>query len=252
MKQFLTLQSISKSFPLEGKLSLSTLNDVSFSLETGSLVCIVGPSGCGKTTLLEIVAGLETPDRGAILYNNNPIPSLLGLSSYMMQSDTLFPWRTILENVLLPLEIQRKSKSYEAEKQAKELLKKFGLGAFMQYFPFQLSGGMLQRACLARAYMTGKELLLLDEPFGKLDALTKRSLHSWFLEQWEQHKKTILFVTHDVEEAILLSDRVIVLSPRPGIVVADIPIPLQRPRTIDLEEYGEFQKIKKEIFSYLQ
>ena len=251
MTALLSLQSVSKTFFPKGQASLPTLNDVSFSVNTGSLVCIIGPSGCGKTTLLELVAGLEKPDKGSILYKNNQTSHLLGLSAYMMQSESLLPWRTVLDNVVLPLEIRKNVSKKVAIQQATEILEQFGLGLFTKYYPSQLSGGMLQRVCLARAYMTGKEVLLLDEPFGKLDALTKRSMHSWFLEQWEHNKKTVLFVTHDVEEAVILADRVIILSSRPGNVLADIPITLKRPRTVLLEEARQFQEFKKLILSYL-
>lgn len=231
----LSLQNISFQYR-EGGRTVPALADVSFNVPAGQFVSIIGASGSGKSTLLQIVAGLLRPDNGQVLIDNKPQASQQKHIAYMPQQDALLPWRTVLDNVVLGPEV-RGSGRQDAVKHAKSLLPLFGLDGFGYAFPAQLSGGMRQRAALLRTFLIGSDILLLDEPFGALDALTRRELQGWLLDIWAKFSHTILFVTHDVEEAIYLSDRVVVLSARPGTVVHDFPIKFLRPRQQHFDPY---------------
>jgi NitT/TauT family transport system ATP-binding protein len=199
---------------------VEALAGVDLTLGAGEIVAIVGPSGCGKSTLLELVAGLQEPDAGAVAG-----PS----SSYMPQKDLLLPWRDALGNAALALEAGGTRRS-EARRRAAPLFERFGLGGFERTPPYELSGGMRQRVAFLRTLLPGRPLLLLDEPFASLDSLTRAEMQAWLAEALEAEPRTTLLVTHDVEEALYLADRVAVMSPRPGHVVAEIEVPLARPR----------------------
>ncbi len=243
-KAKLLIKKVTKTFP---KTNLEVLQNISLTVADGEFVSVLGPSGCGKSTLLDIIAGLTNCDAGDIILDDKTIGKKLGKVAYMMQDDNLFPWRNILDNVILPLEITGIKKSV-AEEEAKKLLSVFGLEKFVSYFPFMLSGGMRQRASLLRTYLSKKDVLLLDEPFAKLDALTRRQMQEWFLSIWQKDKRSVLFVTHDIDEAILLSDRIYVMSQRPGKIVAEISVKIKRPRKITDKEVAV---IKKQIISLL-
>ena len=215
----------------EGRARLTALSDLSLAVADGEFVALVGPSGSGKSTLLDIVAGLIEPDAGAVLLDGERLPARnrLGRSAYMRQRDLLLPWRTVVGNAALALEIAGVPKR-EAEARARIRLGEFGLAGRGDAYPAQLSGGMRQRVAFLRTILTGLPRLLLDEPFGALDALTRTELHAWLLGLWEREGQAVLLVTHDVEEAVLLADRAVVLSPAPGRLAHVEPIALPRPR----------------------
>lgn len=228
----LEVRDLSATF-VEDRRRLPVLRDVSFALQTNEFVSIVGPSGSGKTTLLDIVAGLLEPDSGLILLDGRPTsaPARLGVSAYMHQRDLLFPWRTALDNAAMGLQVQGSSRS-QARAAAEAQFPAFGLDGFEERYPAQLSGGMRQRVAFLRTMLTGQSLLLLDEPFGALDALTRATSQSWLQSLLTENPRTVLLVTHDVEEAIFLSDRILVLSERPGTIrtIETIVSPRPRPR----------------------
>jgi NitT/TauT family transport system ATP-binding protein len=197
------------------------LEGLDLKVRTGEVVAVVGPSGCGKSTLLELVAGLQEPDAGRV--------SVTGETAYMPQRDLLLPWRDALGNAALALECQGAAKA-AARERAEPLFERFGLAEFEHARPAELSGGMRQRVAFLRTLLAGRPLLLLDEPFGALDSITRASMQEWLAQALEVEPRTVLLVTHDVEEAILLADRVAVLSPRPGRVVAELEVGLPRPR----------------------
>ncbi|MCA1032665.1 ABC transporter ATP-binding protein [Bacillus timonensis] len=229
---------------------VTAITDISVHLKRGEFVSILGPSGCGKSTLLDIIAGLEIPTDGQVFYEGNVITGKKGFVSYMPQKDVLFPWRTVLENVIVPLELKNVTKKH-AMQEAKALLPLFGLENFANSYPDALSGGMRQRASFLRTYLSKKDCMILDEPFGRLDAITRVQMQQWLLSIWEQLEKSILMVTHDIDEAIMLSDRIYVLSPRPGKVIREIEISIDRPRTHESMTTEEFMSIKKSILHTL-
>lgn len=218
---------ISKSFRVDGQV-VCALQDVSLQAAEGEFVSLVGPSGCGKSTLLNLICGLMEPDSGTICLQGDHGPRL-GRVGLMPQQDLLLPWRRLLDNVLLGPEVQRRDRD-QARQEALSLLPLFGLQGFEQTYPNQLSGGMRQRAALLRTMLCHPSVLALDEPFGALDALTRRSMRDWLLQVWQRFRQTVIFVTHDVDEAIWLADRVLVMSPRPGTIALEVTVPLPRPR----------------------
>lgn len=224
----LEVRHVSKRFRANG-LEVKALEDVSFSVAPQEFVTIVGPSGSGKSTLFNLIVGLLEPDEGEICLDGQRCGERIGRVGYMPQRDLLLPWRSVLDNVIVPLELHGVPKG-TARQQARELLPLFGLDGFAEAYPAALSGGMRQRAALLRAVLTQRSLLLLDEPFGALDALTRRAMQDWLLGLWQRLGRTVLFITHDVDEAVYLGDRALVLSARPGRVVGEVPIPLPRPR----------------------
>lgn len=229
----LLLRGLSKSYSSSQKnLSMDVLQMLNLEVETGSFVSLIGPSGCGKSTICNLVAGIEVPDSGEIFLDGEAIQGTLGNVGYMPQKDLLLPWRTLLENVLLGCEILHKDKR-KAQVEAKEWLNQFGLSPFSEHYPHQLSGGMRQRGALLRTILFGKKTLLLDEPFGALDALTRREMQRWLLSIWNRTRHTVLLITHDIDEAILLSDRVVVLSQRPTRIICEFEIPFSHPRDPD-------------------
>jgi ABC-type nitrate/sulfonate/bicarbonate transport system ATPase subunit len=235
---YLSLQRVSKTF--NGERPVQALAEISFDIRQGEFVSLIGQSGSGKSTLCNLIAGLLTPDSGEIRLDGRLINGQTGHVGYMPQRDLLMPWRTVLQNVVLGAEIARQPLE-QARQRALALLPLFGLEGFADAYPRQLSGGMRQRAALLRTILMERPLLLLDEPFGALDALTRREMQHWLLTVWTQLQPTVLFVTHDVREAALLSDRVLVLSARPGRLIADVPIGLPRPRRESDEAFLRLQ-----------
>ena len=223
----LRIENVSKSFD-QRSTCIPVLDSISFDLHTGTWTTLLGPSGCGKTTLLKILAGLESPDSGRVIVEGSGT-SRLGSTAYLPQHDTLLPWRTALGNAILASEIDRKPIG-GAKKEAMELFEQFGLSGFESLYPSQLSGGMRQRLALIRTFLTHRSILLLDEPLGALDPLTRATLQKWLLGVWGELKKTVLLVTHDAEEALLLSDRILVLTERPARLQLDQAVSVERPR----------------------
>lgn len=223
----LVAKRVTKDFS-SPKGEVEVLDGVSFDVQRGTLTAILGPSGCGKTTLMKILAGILIPDDGHISTNASNA-DLRDQIAYMPQSDSLLPWRTALDNAMLSSQIGGLDRS-EARTEAQSLLSRFGLRGFEKAYPSELSGGMKQRLTLIRTFLAHREILLLDEPLGSLDALTRTDMQEWLLGVWEQLGKTVLLVTHDVEEAAVLSDKLILLSHRPASVRQEYRIDLPRPR----------------------
>jgi len=219
------VEGVSKTFATSAA-AIRVLDGVSFSVNAATWTTLVGPSGCGKTTLLKIIAGLDTPDAGHVAIDSG-IKSWA--TAYLPQDDTLLPWRTALQNAVLASEIDRRPPA-DAQREAVELFEHFGLSGFESSYPHQLSGGMRQRLALIRTFLAHRNILLLDEPLGALDPLTRATLQDWLIGVWSALKKTVLLVTHDTEEALLLSDRVLVLTERPARVQLDQAVDLARPR----------------------
>ncbi|MGH1327000.1 ABC transporter ATP-binding protein [Bacillus pretiosus] len=223
------------------------INELNASMQDKEFVSIIGPSGCGKSTLFRLITGLEEASTGQIELTETKSHPV----GYMPQKDMLLPWRTIIENAALPLECQGVQKK-EAQIKAKELLHKFGLQGYETKYPKDLSGGMRQRVSFIRTLLTGGEILLLDEPFSALDALTKASLQEWLFEQWKEWEKTILFITHDVEEALFLSNRILVVEQQPITTLTERVVPLDRNRTRKDLYKPEVLALKDELLSMLQ
>lgn len=195
----------------------------------GEFICILGPSGSGKSTLFRLITGLENPINGKILINGKEAENRFGSVGYMPQQDLLMPWRSVIENAILPLELKGFNNE-DAYEQVLKLLEEFGLKGFEQHYPNDLSGGMRQRVSFLRSILSGSNILLLDEPFSALDAITRLSMQEWLLDQWEKRKKTILFITHDVNEALFLSDRIYIFTDTPLKKLEEVKVPLSRPR----------------------
>jgi NitT/TauT family transport system ATP-binding protein len=221
-----------------GQGDLLALAGVSLAVSAAEFVSIVGPSGCGKSTLLRILGGLLVPTQGQVSLDGKPLASPLRQVGYVFQSVNLMPWRTVLRNVTLPLEVARVPQ-VEAERRARELLELVGLEGFEAAYPRELSGGMAQRVAIARALIPDPEVLLFDEPFGALDALSREQMNLELLRIWRARRVTAVMVTHSLQEAVFLSDRVLVMSPRPGTLCAEVPVDLPRPRTLEVV-YTEF------------
>ncbi|MFN3975181.1 MAG: ABC transporter ATP-binding protein [Dehalococcoidia bacterium] len=226
------------------------LESVSLGVAPGEFVAILGPSGCGKSTLLNLIAGLEEPSGGTVSINGVIHRRRAGLCAYMHQKDLLLPWRSVLDNAILPLEVQGVPRR-EARQRALALMEAFGLKGFENAYPFTLSGGMRQRAAFLRTVLSGKSIVLLDEPFGALDALTRAGLQEWLASLWESLHLTVLLVTHDVEEALFLADRVVVLSPRPARVQGVVAVELPRPRLRGVVTSPPFVHLKEQVLRLL-
>ena len=224
------------------------LNGVSLDIKENEFICVVGPSGCGKSTLLNIIAGLLEPTSGTVTLDGKVIEGTGVERGVVFQQYALFPWRTVLKNVMFPLEMKKVPKD-EAEAIARKYIKSVGLEGFEKSFPKELSGGMKQRVAIARAYAANPEVLLLDEPFGALDAQTRVQLQSELLETWEKEKKTCFFITHDVDEAVILAQRVIIMSARPGRIKKIVDIDIPYPRTQATKTDPRFLELKSEIWN---
>ena len=242
----LKLDKVSKSFDGE-----EIIRNISLELHEGEIVSLLGVSGGGKTTLFNIISGLSIPDDGAVYLNGENITGKPGNVSYMLQKDLLLPYRTIADNVALPL-IIRGMKKAEARKKAASYFGEFGLQGTENKYPAQLSGGMKQRAALLRTYLFSEKVALLDEPFSALDMLTKGAVHEWYLDIMEKIKLSTLFITHDIDEAILLSDRIYLLTGKPGQLTKEIVIKEPKPRRKDFNLSEQFLNYKKEIISHLE
>jgi NitT/TauT family transport system ATP-binding protein len=227
------------------------LDDVTLSLSRESFVCLVGPSGCGKSTLLRILAGLLAPTSGRVLLDGQPITHPQRRIGIVFQKANLMPWRTVYGNLTLPLELAGLPTA-ERERRAQSMLELTGLQGFAETYPAALSGGMAQRVAIGRALIHYPEVLLMDEPFGSLDALTREQMSEELLRIWAKHRKTVLMVTHSIPEAVLLADRVLVMSPRPGQLVADVAIPLPRPRSLDVLHRPDFVALTEQLRHNIQ
>ncbi|TRZ53026.1 ABC transporter ATP-binding protein [bacterium] len=246
----LILKDLSKKFSLRNKRSISVLNKINLSVLPGEFISVIGPSGGGKTTLFNIIAGIEEQTSGTIILDENIIASRRGKFGYMLQEPLLLPWRTVEENLILGLDIHHIPKEI-ALKKARLLLQQFGLEEFAKQFLSVLSGGMQQRVALLRTILFNDSFLLLDEPFGALDRITRISLQMWLMKVLKKVKTTTLFITHDIQEAILLSDKIIVLSNRPAEIKKIITVPLVRPRKPEQLTFSQSLKIEKELLSSL-
>ncbi len=245
----LSVSKLSKSY-LENNQEVEVFHDLNISVVKGSFVSLIGPSGSGKSTFLNIIAGIERPDTGNIYLDGKDITGTSGNVGYMFQQDLLLPWRTLEQNARLGGDLRGLDKKITSD-ETRKWLERFGLQEFANYYPHQLSGGMRQRAALLRTILFGQSTLLLDEPFGALDALTRREMQYWLLSIWHEMQNTVLFVTHDIEEAILLSDQIIVLSKRPAEIVEKMDVPFPRPRNPELILSTEILELKKNLFHLL-
>lgn len=244
------LKEISKDFSVDGQI-LPVLSQIDFYVGTAEFVSIVGPSGCGKSTLLNIVAGLEEPSQGTLWLQGQKLGRRLGQVGYMYQKDLLLPWRSVLDNAILGLEVQGLSRD-KARARAMALIERFGLKGFEHSYPFSLSGGMRQRAAFLRTILADRDVILLDEPFGALDALTRVQMQEWLLDLWSSFRKTIVLVTHDIDEAIFLSDRIYVLTARPGQVKMVQPVTLPRPRSYEIVTQEPFIAVKARLLTAIR
>lgn len=241
----LVVDNLSLTFP-DGDQGLQVLEDISFSVQPEDFVCILGPSGSGKSTLLRVLAGLLTPTSGNVIYQDRGLDGSRREIGFVFQKANLMPWRTVLENITLPLDLQHHSKA-EAGQKAQELINLVGLEGFEDSFPRDLSGGMEQRVAIARALVYDPRILLLDEPFGALDALTRERMGSELLRIWQVRRKTVIMVTHAIQEAVFLADRVLVLSQRPGKINLDMLVDLPRPREEGMRYTVKFGEIAKQL-----
>jgi len=239
------------SHTFRGARPVAVLDGVSVEAPPGTFVSLVGPSGCGKSTLLRVLAGLLVPDRGEAAVGGVSAVGRPGLVAYMPQKDLLFPWRRAMGNATAGAEIAGVAKA-DARGRAEALFERFGLAGFERAWPAHLSGGMRQRLALLRTFLIPRQTLLLDEPFGALDAITRREMHSWLQEVWLRDQRTVVFVTHDVEEALVLSDRVYVMSPRPGRIADELAVPFAHPREPGLVVSPEFVALKARLLASLE
>ena len=244
-KPLLAVENVTKEYR-QSNGWLPVLDEFTFTVADGEFLCLVGPSGCGKTTLLRLVAGLERPTAGQVCLAGQVVDRPRRAVGIVFQDPTLMAWRTVEANVTLPLEVAGAPKD-EARQQAQALIELVGLTGFEKSYPAQLSGGMAQRVALARALVQNPELLLLDEPFGALDALTRERMARELLAIWEAHRTTVIMVTHSVSEAILLADRVLVLGPRPTSIVEEIAVDVPRPRPPDLLEMPGCSRLARRV-----
>ena len=238
---FVSVYHLGVTYP-DGAAGLQALTNVSFEVAEREFLCVLGPSGSGKSTLLRVLAGLLHPTFGRIVFSKTERPRI----GFVFQQANLMPWRKVLENITLPLELQNVP-SEEAQQKAQELVEVMGLQGFEQSYPAELSGGMAQRVAIARALIMDPDLLLLDEPFGALDALTREKMSAELLNLWQGQQKTLIMVTHSISEALLLADRVLVLTPRPGQISLELPVELPRPRAADVRYTPEFAALAKKL-----
>ena len=247
----LRINGVSKVFST-AKEQLWALDDITLEVDVGEFLCLLGPSGCGKTTLIRIVGGLLEPTSGRVsIGGQSPTDAQRDKAlGFVFQEPSLLPWRTVFDNIRLPLEVNR-NQHHDSRYSVEELVRLVGLERFRHYYPFQLSGGMQQRVALARALVIDPSLLLMDEPFGALDEITRAMMRYELLRIWDMDKKTVVFVTHSITEAIILSDRVVVLSPQPGHIEGVVDITLPRPRSETLERSAEFLHYSAQLHGLL-
>ncbi len=225
------VEGVDKRYAVRQGEPVQALSDIGFALRDGEVLSVVGPSGCGKSTLLRIMAGLDAPSRGRVLLGGEPVTRPRREIGVVFQQATLLPWRTVLDNVLLPAQMQRLERTRSVE-QAHALLQLVGLSGFTDKYPFELSGGMQQRVAICRALVCDPRILLMDEPFGALDAMTREQMNVELMRIQAEQKKTVVFITHSIPEAVFLGDRVMVMTPRPGRVARIAEIELPKPRTL--------------------
>ena len=249
-RSFVRVNNISKTFSTLSGDPVTALKDISFDIASGEFISIVGPSGCGKSTLLRIISGLLKPSTGDVAVGGNPVQGPIKGVGFVFQRPILFDWHKVLANVLVPVELAGLKKKDFIDS-AHDLIKLVQLEGFEDKYPGELSGGMQQRVCIARAFILDPDVLIMDEPFGALDALTRDQLNLELLKIWQERKKTVIFVTHNIPEAILLGDRVVVFSERPGTIKADISIDLPRPRGIEVKKDQRFGEREVEIYGLI-
>jgi ABC-type nitrate/sulfonate/bicarbonate transport system ATPase subunit len=245
----LSLNRIGKRFG-----EVTAVDGVDLGIRRGEFVTLVGPSGCGKSTLFNIVAGLMEPDAGGEVRLEGDVlrpGAMLGRVAFMPQRDLLLPWRTVIDNAILANEIEGKNRA-EAREKARAMCADFGLKGFESKYPQQLSGGMRQRVALMRTFLFERDLMLLDEPFGALDSLTRAMMQRWLLDVWARYRRTILFITHDIDEAIYLGDRVVVMTARPGRIKLELPVLLPRPRKPAILTSPEFIALKRRLLDAIE
>ncbi|HEY5340494.1 MAG TPA: ABC transporter ATP-binding protein [Candidatus Aquilonibacter sp.] len=249
--ELLRATGLSKEYVTQKGPSILAVDDVTLTLGDGEFVSVVGPSGCGKTTLLKMFSGVVTPSRGEIMHRGTRVRGPRAGTGVVFQSPVLFPWLSVFDNVMLPVKILRLARgAYEAR--ARELLTLVGLARFAEKYPHELSGGMQQRVAIARGLIHNPDLLLMDEPFAALDALSRERLNLELQRIWLDQRKTVFFITHSIPEAVLLSDRVIVMSRRPGRLIAEFDVPFARPRDLDVMSTIPFGKISAQLRHLLQ
>jgi len=246
----LQTRNISKTF-VRRRQAVEVLRDVTIDVEASHFVSIVGASGCGKTTFLRIIDGLISPTSGEILIDGSPVAGPGLDRAFVFQQDALFPWRTVIDNVIFGLEVQRKSKR-ESTERAMEFIQLVGLSGFEYHFPHELSGGMRQRANLARALTVDPQVLLMDEPFASLDAQTREIMQSELLRIWRSNRRTVLFITHQIDEAVYLADKVIVMTARPGRIKAILDVDIPRPRQLSVKRTPRFLELVDEIWKMIE
>jgi NitT/TauT family transport system ATP-binding protein len=246
----LTLRNIGMVYSQRGQRFVA-LRDVSLEVQAGEFISLVGASGCGKTTLLRIVDGLVPPSRGEVLVNGQAVTKPGPDRGFVFQQDALFPWRTVIDNIVFGLEVQGKAKR-EAIARADALVRLVGLGGFERHYPHELSGGMRQRANLARALTIDPDILLMDEPFAALDAQTREIMQSELLRIWRNNRKTVLFVTHQIDEAVYLADRVVVMTSRPGQIKAVLDVDIPRPRDLSVKRTPQFLELVDIIWKMIE
>jgi ABC-type nitrate/sulfonate/bicarbonate transport system ATPase subunit len=246
----LELNGISKSYK-RAKERVPVLRDISLHVAEGEFVTLIGPSGSGKSTLFRLIGGVERPDTGQISINGKVVTGERGLISYMPQQAALFPWLSVADNISSALVTAGTSKK-EAKEQALEWLDRIHLGGVAKEYPHVLSGGMQQRVSFLRALLMRREVMCLDEPFAALDALTRADMQQWLLTLWESDRRSVLFVTHSIEEALMLSDRIYVLSSAPATVLREITVPFERPRRSDVWTERAFIELKQEVLSLME
>ncbi|MBP1906835.1 ABC-type nitrate/sulfonate/bicarbonate transport system ATPase subunit [Paenibacillus turicensis] len=246
----LQINHVHKSFK-QGKQKLHVLNDISLSVSVGEFVSIIGPSGCGKSTLFHLIGGLMPVDKGEIKLQGKTINGERGHISYIPQQSALFPWRNILDNLLLAQEIAGTT-GPNSKQEALDWLDKAGMAGFEKAYPHMLSGGMQQRVSFLRGMLAPQEIMCLDEPFSSLDALTRADMQRWLLDIWESHQRSVLMITHSIDEALMLSDKIYLLSNRPASVLQVIDVPFGRPRQEELETNPLFLQLKQEISHWMR
>lgn len=245
MDTIISLRNVGKVFE-QTQNYVEALVDISFDVRENEFLSVLGPSGCGKSTLLKIIAGLDDDYTGEAKVMGRDVRSDVPSVCLMHQKDLLLPWRSVLDNVALPLELKGVDKK-QREQTVLEYIEEFGLKGFENMYPKQLSGGMRQRAALLRTFLSEGDVYLMDEPFAALDALTRFKMREWLLDIWHRHRKAVVFVTHDIEEAVFLSDRILVLSERPATVAQVFEVNLSRPRSRDMLEDTAFLKLRRAV-----